>query len=52
MKALRAEGMGFDRIAAQINAEGFATRTRGRWHGLMVNRILKRQVSDASRARY
>jgi DNA invertase Pin-like site-specific DNA recombinase len=41
MKALRAEGMGFDRIAAQMNAEGLETRTRGRWHGVMVNRILK-----------
>jgi len=41
MKALRAEGMGFDRIAAAMNAEGIETRTRGRWHGVMVNRILK-----------
>jgi site-specific DNA recombinase len=43
MKALRAEGLGFDRIAAQMNAEGLQTRTRGRWHGVMVNRILKAQ---------
>jgi hypothetical protein len=35
--------MGFDRNAARLNAEGFSTRIRGRWHGLMVNRILKRQ---------
>jgi DNA invertase Pin-like site-specific DNA recombinase len=41
MKALRAEGIGFDRIAARMNAEGIETRTRGRWHGVMVNRILK-----------
>lgn len=40
MKALRAEGLGFDRIAAQMNAEGLQTRTRGKWHGVMVNRIL------------
>jgi len=40
MKALRGEGLGFDRIAAQMNAEGIETRTRGRWHGVMVNRIL------------
>lgn len=40
MKALRAEGLGFDRIAAVLNTEGIGTRTRGRWHGLMVNRIL------------
>jgi len=43
MKALRAERMGFDRIAAQMNAEGLETRSRGKWHGVMVNRILKVQ---------
>jgi site-specific DNA recombinase len=43
MKALRAEGLGYDRIAAQMNADGLATRTRGRWHGVMVNRILSAQ---------
>src|SRR5690349_12599294 len=42
MKALRAQGLGFDRIAAEMNSEGIETRTRGRWHGLMVNRILNR----------
>lgn len=42
MKALRASGLGFDRIAARMNSEGIGTRTRGRWHGLMVNRILSR----------
>jgi hypothetical protein len=35
--------LGYDRIAAQMNAEGIETRTRGRWHGIMVNRILKAQ---------
>ena len=40
MKALRATGLGFDRIAAQLNAEGLKTRTGARWHGLVVNRIL------------
>ena len=40
MKALRATDMGFDRIAAQLNAEGVQTRTGGRWHGLVINRIL------------
>ena len=40
MKALRATGMGFDRIAGQLNAEGVKTRTGGRWHGLVINRIL------------
>ncbi|HKD05605.1 MAG TPA: recombinase family protein [Bryobacteraceae bacterium] len=43
MKALRAEGLGFDRIAGRMNAEGLQTRTRGKWHGVMVNRILKAQ---------
>lgn len=47
MKALRAEGLGFDRIAARMNAEGLETRTRGRWHGVMVNRILKAQEKGA-----
>jgi hypothetical protein len=40
MRALRATGLGFDRIAAQLNAEGLKTRTGARWHGLVVNRIL------------
>jgi hypothetical protein len=40
MKALRASGMGFDRIAAALNAEGVPTRGRGRWHGFGVNQIL------------
>jgi hypothetical protein len=40
MKALRAAGIGFDRIATQLNAEGVKTRTGARWHGLVVNRIL------------
>lgn len=40
LKALRANGMGFDRIAAQLNAEGLKTRTAKRWHGVVINRIL------------
>jgi DNA invertase Pin-like site-specific DNA recombinase len=40
MNALRATGLGFDRIAAQLNMEGLKTRTGARWHGLVVNRIL------------
>jgi len=49
LKALRANGMGFDRIAAQLNAEGLNTRTGKRWHGLVVNRILtsKNQTKSA-----
>jgi DNA invertase Pin-like site-specific DNA recombinase len=40
LKALRAEGLGFDRIAARMNAEGLPTRTGKPWHGIVVNRIL------------
>jgi DNA invertase Pin-like site-specific DNA recombinase len=40
MRALRATGLGFDRIAAQLNTEGLTTRTGAPWHGLVVNRIL------------
>jgi DNA invertase Pin-like site-specific DNA recombinase len=39
MKALRVSGMGFDRIAAALNAEGVPTRGRGRWRGFGVNQI-------------
>ena len=40
LKALRAEGLGFDRIAARLNVEGVPTRTGRPWHGIVVNRIL------------
>ena len=40
MQELRAARMGFDRIAAQLNAEGLKTRTGAQWHGLVCNRIL------------
>jgi len=40
LKALRAEGLGFDRIAARMNEEGISTRTGRPWHGVVVNRIL------------
>jgi DNA invertase Pin-like site-specific DNA recombinase len=40
VKALRAEGLGFDRIAACLNAEHVPTRTGRPWHGVVVNRIL------------
>lgn len=43
MAALRASGIGFDRIAAQLNSEGRGTRTGKRWHGMVVNRILTAQ---------
>lgn len=40
IRALRAEGLGFDRVAAKLNEEGVPTRTGKRWHGVVVNRIL------------
>lgn len=39
---VRAEGLGFDRIAARLNAEQAPTRTGRPWHGVVVNRILGR----------
>jgi DNA invertase Pin-like site-specific DNA recombinase len=41
MKALHATPMGFDRIAAQLNSEGVKPRSGARWHGMVINRILK-----------
>ena len=40
IKALRAEGLGFDRIAARMNEERIPSRTGKPWHGVVVNRIL------------
>jgi DNA invertase Pin-like site-specific DNA recombinase len=40
IRVLRAEGLGFDRIAERLNGEGVPTRTGRRWHGVVVNRIL------------
>jgi DNA invertase Pin-like site-specific DNA recombinase len=42
MKALRTTGIGFDRIAATLNAEGIKPRRGERWWGLAVNKILTR----------
>lgn len=39
-KALRAAGMGFDRIAGAPNAEGVKPRSGERWWGKTVNKIL------------
>jgi DNA invertase Pin-like site-specific DNA recombinase len=38
--ALRSEGLGFDRIAARLNADHVPTRTGRPWHGVVINRIL------------
>jgi hypothetical protein len=43
MNELRAQGLGFDRIAATLNEERIPTRTPGkRWYGFAVNQIIKR----------
>lgn len=40
MRALRGNGLSFDRIAERLKEEGVPTRTGKRWHGVVVNRIL------------
>ena len=40
MRGLHSTGMGFDRIAAALNAEEIKPRRGARWHGLTVNKIL------------
>src|SRR5215471_7259606 len=52
LKALRAEGLGFDRIAARLNAEGVPTRTGRPWHGVVVNRILTGKGRLAARSQH
>jgi len=42
MRALRKEGLGFDRLALRLNEEGFRTRKGTPWLGFVVNRILSR----------
>jgi DNA invertase Pin-like site-specific DNA recombinase len=44
IRELRSEGLGFDRIAERLNAEGSKGRSGGRWLGLVVNRILSRKA--------
>lgn len=41
IQELRREGLGFDRIAERLNSEQVPTRTGKRWHGVVVNRILR-----------
>jgi hypothetical protein len=41
MKQLRAGGLGFDRIAEQLNDQGIKPRTAERWHGFTINGILR-----------
>ena len=51
MKELRAEGLGFDRVAARLNEEGLRTRTGKPWHGFTINQILSRQSAVTSAGR-
>jgi hypothetical protein len=40
MVALRASGMAFEKIAAQLNAEGVKPRRGASWYGKTVDKIL------------
>jgi len=42
MRALRAEGIAYDKLAERLTAEGFRTRKGTAWHGFSVQRILAR----------
>jgi len=42
MKVMHASGMGFDRIATALNAEGVKPRRGARWYGSAVNNVLSR----------
>ena len=44
MKELRGSGLGFDKIAAALNAQGMKTRRGKRWWGLAVNKIRTRET--------
>ena len=48
MKALRAEGLGFDRIADKLNADGIPLRVGKKWWGKTINGILSAQNGDCS----
>lgn len=42
MKELHAAGIGFDRVAEQLNVEGIRPRKGARWWGRSVNNVLQR----------
>jgi DNA invertase Pin-like site-specific DNA recombinase len=42
MRVLRADGLGFDKIAAALNSEGVRPRSGANWFGGSVNRIMSR----------
>ena len=41
---LRAQGLGFDRLAEKLNQESLRSRSGKIWHGRVVNRIVKAQL--------
>jgi len=45
MKALRASGMAFDKIADALNAEGVKPRRGIKWYGITVNNIVTRDAA-------
>ena len=44
MRELRKAGLGYGKIAAQLNDEGLPSRSGKRWHGIAVSRILRPDV--------
>jgi hypothetical protein len=44
MRALRATGTAYDKLAAQLTSEGFRTRKGAAWHGFSVQHVLARYV--------
>ena len=44
MRALRAAGTAYDKLAELLTVEGFRTRKGTAWHGYSVQRILARYV--------
>jgi len=42
MRALRSDGLAYDKLAERLTTEGFQTRKGTAWHGFSVQRILAR----------
>ena len=43
LQRLRAKGLSFGKIAAQLNAAGHVTRQGQRWHAMQVWKVLNRE---------
>jgi DNA invertase Pin-like site-specific DNA recombinase len=48
MHALRASGLGFEKVAAQLNAEGIKPRRGAKWYGKTVDKILSANPRQAA----